>query len=152
MPRRIAAGSAAIFACFVAIPAAGAAPSGSLLAAMNEARAVHGLRPLRLDPALVRAARAHSADMIRRDYFAHGAVRARLARFGVSGPRVGENLAWAVGSAGGAREIVRLWLRSPRHRANLLRPGFRRVGIGALAGRFAGHAGARVVTADFAGR
>jgi hypothetical protein len=34
----------------------------------------------------------------------------------------------------------------------LLRPGFRRVGIGALRGTFSGVSGALVVTADFAGR
>jgi hypothetical protein len=34
----------------------------------------------------------------------------------------------------------------------LLRPGFRRVGIGISLGTFAGHGGATVVTADFAGR
>lgn len=90
--------------------------------------------------------------MIRRGYFAHGSMAERLARFGVRGPRLGENLAWGVGSAAGPRTIVRSWLASPPHRAMLLRPGFRRVGIGSLAGPFAGHSRARVVTADFAGR
>ena len=42
-------------------------------------------------------------------------------------------------------------MSSPGHRANLLRPGFRRIGIGALVGRFSGYSGATVVTADFAG-
>jgi hypothetical protein len=46
---------------------------------------------------------------------------------------------------------VRLWLRSPRHRGNLLRPGFRRLGIAAPRGEFLGWRGARVVTLDFAG-
>jgi hypothetical protein len=34
----------------------------------------------------------------------------------------------------------------------MLRPGFRRVGIGIAFGTFAGHGDAGVVTADFAGR
>jgi uncharacterized protein YkwD len=119
---------------------------------MNEARAAHGLAPLRLDPRLQRAARAHSGDMLRRNYFAHGPFASRLARFGVRGPRVGENLAWGVGAGADAREVVRRWLASPRHRANLLRRGFRRVGIGAASGTFAGYNGAVVLTADFAGR
>ena len=43
-------------------------------------------------------------------------------------------------------------LASPAHRAVLLRPGFRRVGVGAYQGNFAGRHDALVVTADFAGR
>jgi uncharacterized protein YkwD len=119
---------------------------------MNQARTAHGLAPLRLDPRLQRAALAHSSDMMRRNYFAHGPFIPRLARFGVRGPRVGENLAWGVGSSADARHVVGRWLASPRHRANLLRPGFRRVGLGLANGRFAGHTGALVITADFAGR
>ena len=119
---------------------------------MNEARGAHGLAPLRFDPRLQRAARSHSGDMLRRNYFAHGRFTSRIARFGVRGSRVGENLAWGVGSRSDPREIVRAWLASPPHRANLLRRGFRRVGLGVLSGSFAGYSGAVVVTADFAGR
>jgi uncharacterized protein YkwD len=119
---------------------------------MNEARATHGLAPLRLDMRLQRAARAHTSDMVRRNYFAHRRLVSRLARFGVRGPRVGENLAWGVGSGADSREVVRRWLASPWHRANLLRPGFLRVGLGLRAGSFAGYGNALVITADFAGR
>ena len=124
----------------------------SLLAAINEVRAAHRLAPLRIDRRLSRIARAHSLDMLRRDYFAHGAFAARMARSGARGPFFGENLAWGSGSFGTAPSIVRAWLNSPGHRANLLRPGFRRVGLGAPIGRFGGIPNARVVTADFAGR
>jgi uncharacterized protein YkwD len=44
-----------------------------------------------------------------------------------------------------------MWMASPGHRANLLRPGWVRVGIGARTGNFLGYPGANVVTADFAG-
>jgi uncharacterized protein YkwD len=47
--------------------------------------------------------------------------------------------------------IVRQWLNSPAHRENLLRPGYRRVGLGAAIGTYSG-VRARMVTADFAGR
>jgi uncharacterized protein YkwD len=119
---------------------------------MNRVRAAHGLAPLRADATLRRAARSHSADMLRRNYFAHGPTTRRLASFGVRAPRVGENLAWGVGGGADPPAVVRLWLRSGSHRANLLRPGFRRIGIASLTGPFAGHASAVVVTADFAGR
>lgn len=116
---------------------------------MNGARASHGLAPLRLDLRLERTARAHSADMLRRQYFAHGAFASRVESSGASGPIFGENLAWGPVSASW---IIERWLASPKHRSILLRPGFRRVGIGAFQGSFAGQNGKLVVTADFAGR
>ena len=64
----------------------------------------------------------------------------------------GENLAWGTGPFATARRVVSGWMASPGHRANLLRPGWRRIGLGALRGNFLGYPGATVVTADFAGR
>jgi uncharacterized protein YkwD len=124
----------------------------ALLGAVNGVRSSHGLRPLRVDSALVRAARSYSARMIRTGVFTHGAMGTRLAQHGVRGPVFGENLAWGVGSTAAARVVVRSWMASPSHRANLLRPGWTRIGIGALRGTFQGHRGATVITADFAGR
>jgi uncharacterized protein YkwD len=123
----------------------------ALLDEVNRVRAAHGLPGLRVDSALQRAARSHSVDMLRRGYFGHGAFAERLARFGARGPRLGENLAWGAGTAAAARDMVRRWLASPPHRANLLRPGFRRIGVGAVIGSFSGYESVRVVTADFAG-
>ena len=137
----------------------GAAEAGSLtsseasiLGAVNSVRAAHGLGPLRSDGTLIRAARSHSNTLMRTDAFTHGSFAARLAAFGARGPRFGENLAWGTGSRASASSIVHAWLASPGHRANLLRPGFRRIGIGARVGTFQGHGGATIVTADFAGR
>jgi uncharacterized protein YkwD len=123
----------------------------ALLHAMNDARQAHGLAPLRLDRRLQRVARAHSSKMLRTGSFSHGAFSARIRAAGVSARRVGENLAWAAGALSQARAIVSVWLKSPEHRANLLRPGYRTVGVGAQRGTFAGVAGALVVTTDFAG-
>jgi uncharacterized protein YkwD len=126
-------------------------PEASLLDRMNAVRAEHGLAPLRADRHLEAAARFHSHQMLQSGVFAHGAFQSRLGRFDVTGHVAGENLAWGAGSSGTAAGIVDMWLRSPEHRANLLRPSFRRVGVGNLLGRFEGYAGAHVVTADFAG-
>jgi uncharacterized protein YkwD len=140
----------------VLIPAAAAeargltSPEASLFTTMNAVRQSHGLAPLRVDFHLVQAARGHSADMMRRQYFAHGAVAHRVVRAGARGPLFGENLAWSSGLT--AQWVVDRWLASPTHRAVLLRPAFRRVGIGISFGTFIGHGGAGVVTADFAGR
>ena len=89
---------AAIFALFAASRGLAAKRSTSaelnLLAAVNATRAAYGLRPLRLDSTLGRAARSHSIDMLRRNYFAHGNFAGRMAAFHVQGPTAGENLAW----------------------------------------------------------
>lgn len=147
---------ATVFASFLLIPAALAAPrSGStlsLLHAMNATRVAHGLRPFTLDGRLSTAAQSHSSDMLRRGYFAHGNFSGRMSAFHVPGPTAGEDLAWGTGPYGDAGAIVRMWLASPEHRANLLRPGFTRLGIGIARGTFLGYGGATVVTADFAGR
>jgi uncharacterized protein YkwD len=137
-------------------PAAGAqartlsSPEASLLQTMNSVRASHHLASLRVDVHLLRAARGHSADMLHRQYFAHGSVAGRALAQGARGPVFGEDLAWGTGAS--AQWVVNQWLASPGHRAVMLRPGFRRVGIGIAFGTFAGHGGAAVVTADFAGR
>jgi uncharacterized protein YkwD len=137
-------------------PAAGAqartlsSSEASLLQTMNSVRTSHHLAPLRLDVRLLHAARGHSADMMQRQYFAHGSVAGRVLAQGARGPVFGEDLAWGTGV--GAQWVVTRWLASPPHRAVLLRPGFRRVGIGVAFGTFVGHGGAAVFTADFAGR
>src|SRR5207249_11828534 len=89
-------------ASFALLGSAGAAqartltsPEASLLQTMNAVRTSHGLAPLRLDVHLLRAARAHPADMMRRQYFAHdsGAQRALSRR--AHGPVFGEDIAGA---------------------------------------------------------
>jgi uncharacterized protein YkwD len=124
----------------------------SLLGAINRARAAHGRRPLRVAPALQRAARAHSNAMLRTGNFTHGNWYGRLRRHGARGRTLGETIAWGVGADGSGDAIVRMWLGSPAHRATMLRRGFRYVGVGVATGPFSGFGGANLATADFAGR
>jgi uncharacterized protein YkwD len=147
---------AAAFCAVLLAPSAFAASKLStaesgLLRAVNATRASHGLRPVRVDSTLTRAARSHSSEMLRANYFAHGAFRTRMVTFRVRGPFVGENLAWGTGSYASPQTVVREWLNSPAHRVNLLRPTFTRIGIGAVQGSFLGNGGSTVLTADFAG-
>ena len=123
----------------------------SLVAVVNDVRAAHNLGTLKVDEHLVEAARDHSNTLLRANIFEHGSFAARIASHGGRGPVFGENLAWGTGRLASARSIVSAWMASPGHRANLLRPCWNRIGVGALNGRFLGHAGATVVTADFAG-
>jgi len=123
----------------------------AVLREVNRVRVAHGLPALRADTHLQDAAVAHTRDMLGSNVFEHGAFGSRMEQYNVSFSIAGENLAWGTGSLGSPRAIVRAWLRSPEHRANLLRPSFTRIGIGDLSGSFQGYRDAHVVTADFAG-
>jgi uncharacterized protein YkwD len=138
--------------CGKAQPASLTRQEASLLTVMNEVRASYGLRPLRVDPRLERAARWHSTQMLQAQSMFHGDFVRRIRRVGVRAPRIGENLAWGTGPLAGARAIVNMWLASPEHRANLLHAGYRTVGVGVRRGTFEGYSGAALMTTDFAGR
>ena len=128
----------------------------SVVKLINKQRARHGLRALKIDGSLITVARAHSRDMVRRNYFSHHSKSGtdpadRIARAGGSGA-IGEDLAWGSGSYGSPSAIVRLWLNSPPHRRVLFAKDLRFVGIGRATGRFQGTSGAAVFTADFSAR
>jgi uncharacterized protein YkwD len=110
---------------------------------LNRIRAQHGLPPLRLDRRLSHAARGHSREMVRRRYFGHASpggappyLRARHARYIPRHGRwsFGENIAWGGGSLAQPAAIVRMWMHSPPHRANILSRHFRDVGVGIAVG------------------
>jgi uncharacterized protein YkwD len=110
-----------------------------VLCLVNRQRARHGVRRLRADRRLARAARRHARDMARRRYFAHQrsggpSLRARTRRAGFRGRSTGETIAWGCGSRGSPRATVRAWMASPGHRAVLLSGHYGRGGIG-IAGR-----------------
>ena len=126
------------------------ARDNSLIALVNAERALQLLPKLRVDYRLARAARAHSLDMLRHDYFAHGNFSGRMALFHVRGAMFAENLAWGTGvmSAG---SVLAHWISSPMHRAILLDPHLHRIGVATPIGAFDGFSRATMVTADFAG-
>ncbi len=132
-------------ACSHADDRPGVASEGELAKAavclINRHRARRGLRKLRLNGRLSAAARRHTVDMVKRNYFGHTSrsgsdVVDRLTRTGyMRGARawtVGENLAWGSGGRSTPREIVAAWMKSPGHRANILRHRFREIGIGVV--------------------
>jgi uncharacterized protein YkwD len=111
-----------------------------IAARVNGVRGWYGLRPLRPSRELKAAARTHSWDMARQGYFEHDSANGvpfwrRIVRFyqsrGFARWQVGENLFWSSRRAA-AVQIVRSWMRSPGHRANLLSRTWRELGIGAL--------------------
>ena len=114
----------------------------SIIHAINDARAAHGLPRLRTNRGLARAADVHSASMARSNRVGHGAYGERVRRY-VRTKRVGENLAWMTRCKAGA--IVQMWLNSATHRHVMLSASFRRIGV-------AKRSSSRTcfVTADFA--
>lgn len=110
--------------------------AAATLCLLNAERARHGLRPLREDGRLARAARRHARDMAERGYFAHESPEGtgphdRILRAGYRSPRLtGENLARGEAEAGAPSTIVDGWMHSPGHRENILRRGFEEIGIG----------------------
>ncbi|WP_418955543.1 sigma-70 family RNA polymerase sigma factor [Streptomyces tritici] len=103
---------------------------------VNLRRSEAGCGPLRLDPRLTGAARAHGRDMVARGYFDHASpdgrnVDARVSAAGYRWSAVGENL------ARGQREpeaVVGSWMDSDGHRRNLLDCRYRDTGVAAVRG------------------
>jgi uncharacterized protein YkwD len=114
------------------------AASGSanaVVALTNAERAKAGCRPLRADPRLAAAARAHSADMAAHGYFDHDSLDGdspwiRMLDAGYPSPGA-ENIAKGYATAAA---VVGGWMDSPGHRANILNCGLRAIGVGMAAG------------------
>jgi len=104
-----------------------------MLVLVNKVRQQNGLHTLQMDPILQEAARQHSLDMYHRHYFSHltpepdakspfDRMRGLQARFVTAG----ENIALAPD----VDQAYQSLLASPDHRANLLNPDFKCVGMG----------------------
>ena len=118
----------------------------------NQERRSRGLRPLCVHPKLTKAARAHSADMIRKDYFGHGSVGRRLKHYGYNWRVYGENIAGGTGHYASPGNTFRRWMNSSGHRANILNRRFREIGIGTATGNYKGRTGYTMYTVDFGSR
>ncbi len=114
---------------------ASAAPAtDSFVAKVNKARASHGLVKVKVSTSLNESSRGYARWMLRESYFGHLARIRASHRFGLRG----EVLARMRGADPTAAQIVRAWLNSPTHRAVLLNPRYRYVGVGLAQGRSAG--------------
>ncbi|HEV2093349.1 MAG TPA: CAP domain-containing protein [Rubrobacter sp.] len=128
----------------------------------NKARTVRGLEALCVHPALTKAARAHSQEMLDKDYSAHNSfngesVKQRLERFGYSFSGYsyyvyGENITWGCGSLGTVDYRFDSWMSSSGHRGNILNTKFRQVGIGVRTGTFKTCTHGTMYTVDFGTR
>ncbi len=100
--------------------------------AINEARIQAGLPPLAVNPLLNQAAQVHVDDMIAHRRYGHRGsdgsnATQRVMRTGYRlNGRAGEN--WV--AARSPERAVRWWMSDPPHRANILNPRWREIGIG----------------------
>jgi uncharacterized protein YkwD len=107
----------------------------TLLDLTNKERAKEKLPPVQPNPVLFQIARAHSANMAKKDQMNHvldgkNPVERTLAG-GYDYKHVGENLAWSEGVVS-LGEIMGGWMRSEHHRDNILKPPFTEVGFGVV--------------------
>ncbi len=119
----------------------------------NKKRREHNLKPFCVHPQLQEAARAHSEDMIQREYFSHDTkggetFTERMKKFGYTS-LAGENIAYGSGSYGEPESIMRRWMKSDGHRRNILNAKFREIGVGIYTGEFKGFKGVTMYTVDF---
>src|SRR5207247_10431108 len=109
------------------------------LTLLNQARRSAGLTPLALNPQLPAAAQAHTDDLVnasaKMGALGHNGSDGstplvRILRAGYHtyswGSYYGEN--WAAFQT--IDQSMKFWLADPPHRANILRPRFREIGIG----------------------
>jgi uncharacterized protein YkwD len=167
--------AAVVLVGLVAVLAVAAAPAAAgrtddddlataVAAEINRARAEAGVGALTSAAALERSTEAHALAMVTVGFFGHSSAdgtsfAARIQQFyprnGSRRFAVGETLYWSARPVTAA-SVVAWWLGSDSHRATLLSPRFRQLGVSTLhvpaaPGFFGGH-DVTIVVADFGGR
>ncbi|SDP21399.1 Uncharacterized conserved protein YkwD, contains CAP (CSP/antigen 5/PR1) domain [Pedococcus dokdonensis] len=123
--------------------------AGQVLSLVNSERARAGCRAVRANSALQTAAQRHSADMAAKDYFSHTSKDGRtfadrIRAAGYRGSTIGENIAAGQTTASA---VMKSWMASSGHRANILNCSFTALGVGHATGGSYGH----YWTQDFGG-
>jgi uncharacterized protein YkwD len=93
---------------------------------IDRARVDKGRVRLVLDDDLSKAARVHSKRMARRNTLYHNTSRTIRDLLGGNWRMLGEN----IGEGRNVRQIHKAFMRSPSHRENVMRRGYRKVGVG----------------------
>jgi uncharacterized protein YkwD len=143
---------AAVSAIYLALPGTAAPASArattvelttldqGVLLQLNAIRKLHNLAPLTIDVSLNRSASQHSVEMGLKGYFEHNSADGtafwkRIQRFYSSSTytywSVGENLLWSSPDVDPA-QAMRMWMNSPEHRANILNPRWRQIGVSSV--------------------
>ncbi len=112
-----------------------------IFAEINRVRQTRGLHPLKPSADLQGLARAQGRDMAVNGYIGHVDSRGRDLKGRVKDAKiwgwreVGENVARAFGYERVDDAIVRGWLKSKAHRANIMSGRFESTGVGVLRGK-----------------
>jgi uncharacterized protein YkwD len=100
----------------------------AVICLINQQRAHRGLPRLRESQRLNRSAQGWTNEMVRHDFFSHGAnFSGRITAVGFDWSMVGENIATGFRTPAA---VVRGWMGSPGHCRNILTPNFLDVGVG----------------------
>ncbi|MGG0410032.1 CAP domain-containing protein [Peribacillus simplex] len=107
-----------------------------VLSLVNEERAKSGLPSLEMDSDISNVAILKSEDMRNNNYFNHtspsyGSPFDMMKSFGISYEYAGENIAAGQPSADA---VMKSWMNSPGHKANILNKNYTHIGIGYVTG------------------
>ena len=102
---------------------------------VNEQRVQNGLKPLTANWELSRVARFKSQDMVENRYFSHtsptyGSPFQMIRAFGLFFRTAGENIAYGQRTP---QSVVKAWMNSSGHRANILNASYTQIGVGYVA-------------------
>lgn len=136
------------------LPALASVPAAqdATLCLLNGERAANGLAPLTAEGTLQSAATSYAQTMVQQRFFAHvtpsgQTLKERLSSyFSAGGVKTGENLGWGAGPLATPGAMVKSWMVSPSHRANVLNSDFQQVGVGIANGSPTGLAPAAAAT------
>ncbi len=107
-----------------------------VVALTNVERARYNLPPLKMNTSLQRMARIKSEDMRNKNYFDHhsptfGSPFDMMKSFGIPYTYAGENIAAGQQTP---EAVVKAWMNSPGHRANILKREYTQIGCGVAMG------------------
>jgi len=99
---------------------------------VNVERAKAGLPALKSDWELARVAKHKSQDMHDKKYFDHtsptyGSPFTMMTNYGIQYKSAGENIAMGQSTP---EQVVKAWMNSPGHRANILNKNYTHIGVG----------------------
>ena len=120
---------------------------GEVIALTNEERTVNSVGQLSENAQLDAAAQAKAADMAAKGYFSHVGPDGKepwawVTGAGYSYQDAGENLAVRFADSS---DVVKAWMASPTHRANIVKPVYTNIGVGVAQGMYQGQPATFVV-------
>ena len=115
----------------------------AIVTIVNNERRKAGLNDVTMHPQLNCSSRDHTITMIMTGNFSHDGWYDSIQRWGYNGYSAGQNIALGFTSPSA---VMDGWMNSPGHKANILSPRFRHLGVSCLIGR-----GYRWWTQDFGG-